>query len=271
VFSPQVKLTNSGPEVKETKSYTNVDNYMPILEALRNFCGELSAESLTYLTGVKRGLTLETIKQFKIFDIKDYKKTKDFLMEHFSMDELKQAGIINSKNRFVFTKNKIVIPVNENSRIVSLRARFFDNGQDNPEQLQSKTYTYPKYESLKGITGRFFNADMLLIMRPGERLYLCEGEFDTMIAGQNGLKAIGLLGVSNYNPEMIKRLRDYDLFILLDNDEPGRKQRYKIADIFRAVADKEAKITNLPEGIKDLTEYFIKHPGQATWNPRTTD
>jgi len=62
---------------------------------------------------------------------------------------------------------------------------------------------------------------------------LCEGEFDTMIAEQNGLNAIGLLGVSNYSKEMIKQLKDFDLIICLDNDEQSKNQAYKIADIFR--------------------------------------
>lgn len=62
---------------------------------------------------------------------------------------------------------------------------------------------------------------------------MCEGEFDTMIAEQNGLNAIGLLGVSNYSKEMIKQLKDFDLIICLDNDEQSKNQAYKIADIFR--------------------------------------
>jgi len=54
-----------------------------------------------------------------------------------------------------------------------------------------------------------------------------------MIAEQNGLNAIGLLGVSNYSKEMIKQLKDFDLIICLDNDEQSKNQAYKIADIFR--------------------------------------
>lgn len=243
--------------IHKSKPEAKREDCAPILKALAEFCGELNTESLKYLTGDKRGLTEETIKQFKIFDIKDYKKTKDFLIKNFEESKLKDVGILDSRNRFAFTKNKIVIPLIEGSKIVSLRARFFDKGIDDPKQLKIRTYTYPKYLSLKGISGRFFNADRLKQTTVGERLYLCEGEFDTMIAEQNGLAAIGLLGVSNYSKEMVEQLKDFDLIICLDNDEQSKKQAYKIADFFREVASKEASINNLPTGLKDLTEYFI--------------
>ena len=238
------------PEIFNPKPYT------PIYKALKEFCGEPTEETIKYLIGDKRGLTEETIKRFKIFDIKDYKKTKEFLIKSFDFGDLREISLIDSKNRFVFTKNKIIIPLIEDGKIVCLRARFFDKGIAEPRQITT-TYSYPKYLSLKGISGRFYNTDRLKDIKAGERLYLCEGEFDTMIAEQNGLKSIGLLGVSNYNKQMIKRLRDFDLVICLDNDEPSKKQAYKIADLFRAVAKREAKINNLPKGIKDITEYFI--------------
>jgi len=144
--------------------FINDNQNIPILEALREFSsrsGELTEESFKYLTRSKRGLTEETIKQFKIFDIKDYKESKTFLVKNFKESKLKDVGLLDSINRFAFTKNKIVIPIIENNKIVSLRARFFDKGIDDPKQLMIRTYTYPKYQSLKGISGRFFNADRL--------------------------------------------------------------------------------------------------------------
>jgi DNA primase len=110
---------------------------------------------------------------------------------------------------------------------------------------------------LRGISGRLYNADKLKDVKAGERVYLCEGEFDTMIAEQNGLKAVGLLGISNYNEQTIKRLADYDLVICFDNEEQAKKQAHKIADKFKRATKRDAKINNLPNGIKDITEYFI--------------
>lgn len=249
-------IITADDEEREPTAF-NPKPYTPILEALAEFCGEPTDETIKYLTGDKRGLTEETIKRFRIFDIKDYKKTKDFLIKGFSIDDLKKVGLIETKtNRFAFTKNKIVIPLIEDEEIICLRARFFDKGTAEPKQITT-TYSYPKYKSLQGISGRFYNADRLKDIKAGERVYLCEGEFDTMIAEQNELKTIGLLGVSNYSDKMIKQLKDFDLVICLDNDEPAKKQAYKIADAFKKTTKRDAKINILPDGIKDITELFI--------------
>jgi len=259
-------------EVEQKAKESNTGNFTPIYEALRGLCGDLSAESLAYLTGDKRGLTLETIKQFKIFDIQDYKKARECLLLAYGQDKLKEAGLFFSNNRFVFTKHKIITPLIENGVIVNLRGRFFDKGNDNPDLINAP-YPYGKYESLAGrsITGKFFNADILKTMKPGEPVYLCEGEFDTMIAVQSGVKAIGLLGTGLYSPDMLTRLRDFDLILLLDNDEPGRKLTDTIARDFNKLIGKPVRVPKLPEGYKDLTEFKIKHPGpiKITWKPWT--
>lgn len=235
-----------------------------IFEALKNFCGDLSADSFEYLTGKKRGLKPETIKQFGIFDIKDYKKTKTFLLDNFSIEDLKTLLLLDSRNRFAFTKNKIVIPIIEDGKIITLRGRFFDNGLDNPDQLATPTYTYPKYKSMFIGGGHFFNADILKGMKQGEKVFLSEGEFDAMILTQSGYKAIGLMGVSSYTEAMIKRLKGFELILCLDSDERGKREAQKIADIYsKATGAKVVKYFNL-EGAKDITELYLKrHNGEV--------
>ncbi len=242
---------------KKSKKKSQPD-YSRLYEALQGFSKGISEKVLKYLTGPNRGLTRETINKFKIFEIKDYKKTKSFLLNEFSKEELKSAGLLTANNRFVFTKNRIVIPIIDNGKTVTLTARFFDNGITDPEQLKITTYTYPKYKNLPGIADRLFNTDTLQQASPGDKVFLCEGPFDTMIAEQNGLTAVGLLGLNNCNKTILRRLKDYELFICMDNHTEGNKQSYVIADTFREVAKKEAKINKLKPGIKDLTEYFTQ-------------
>lgn len=228
-----------------------------IYEALKEFCGDLDAESLTYLTGDKRGLTPETIKKFNIFSIKDYKKTKEFLLKRFDLKELRELVLFESRlNRFSFIKNKIIIPVIKDGRIIALRGRYLSNGQDDPSIVKT-TYSYPKYKSTAGVADQLFNADILKRLRKRERVYLAEGEFDTMILDQHGKKAVGLLGVSNYSNETIKQLNDFDLVIAFDNDERGRAEALKVSNIFYKQTGREVIREKLPDGIKDITELFI--------------
>ena len=229
-----------------------------IYRALKEFCGELDPKSQTYLTSQSRGLTDETIKKFGIFSIKDYKKAKEFLLSKFKLETLQDLVLINRRqNRFMFSMHPIIIPVIEDGKIKAIRGRFFYKGFSDPDVF-TKTYTYGKYQSTTGVANRLFNGDILKTLKKGERVYLCEGEFDTMILEQYGKHAVGVLGVSNYEDETIKRLNDFDLVIAFDSDERGRKEALKISNIFYKQTGREVIREKLPEGIKDITELIVK-------------
>jgi len=254
-----VELTRKGLEspkragTQKTQPKLNPDI---VFRALKEFCGELDQESRAYLTGQSRGLTDDTIKQFSIFSItEDYIKAREFLINKFFLEGLKELVLFDSKNRFHFSKHKTIIPLIENGKITALRGRYFYKGQTNPEE--NKHFFLGKYQSTAGVGGKLFNADILKTLKKGERVYLCEGEFDTMVLQQHGHNAVGVLGVGNYNDETIKRLNDFDLIVAFDNTGGSRKQAEKISNIFykqtRRIADRE----KLPDGIKDITELFI--------------
>jgi len=234
-------------------------SYKPddIFRALKEFCGELDQESQTYLTSESRGLTKETIKHFQFFSIKDYKKTKDFLLKKFKLEALQDLVLINRKqNRFLFINHKIIIPVIEDGKTVAIRGRYFNKGFSDPAVFKN-TFSFGKYQSTAGVANRLFNGDSLKTLKKGDRVYLCEGEFDTMILHQHGKHAVGVLGVSNYNDKTIKRLNNFDLIIAFDNDEQGKKEALKISNLFYKQTGREVIREKLPEGIKDITELFI--------------
>ena len=79
-----------------------------------------------------------------------------------------------------------------------------------------------------------------------------------MILEQYGKHAVGVLGVSNYEDETIKRLNDFDLVIAFDSDEQGRREALKISNIFYKQTGREVIREKLPEGIKDITELIVK-------------
>jgi DNA primase len=247
-----------GVEKQLKRHQSNPDT---IYRALKEFCGELLPEHKTYLTSESRGLTDETIKKFGIFSIKDYKKTKEFLLSKFKLETLQDLVLFNRKqNKFLFTQHKIIIPVIENGKIKAIRGRYFYKGFSNPDALKLAG-VYGKYNSTAGVANTLFNGDILKTLKKGERVYLCEGEFDTMILEQYGKHAVGVLGAGNYDEQLIKRLNDFDLVIAFDNKnyEPqSYKHALKISNIFFKQTGREVIREELPEGIKDITELIIK-------------
>jgi len=232
-----------------------------VFRALMEFCGELNPACREYLTSQSRGLTNDTIKQFNIFSItEDYKKARQFLINKFLLEDLQRLVLFSGNkgkqpkqgtNRFLFSRHKIIIPLIENGKITALRGRYFYKGQTEPG------YHFGKYHSTAGVADKLFNADILKTLKKGDRVYLCEGEFDTMILQQNGHNAVGVFGLNLYNDETIKRLNDFDLMVAFDNDERGRKEGEKISNIFYKQTKREADREKLPAGIKDITELFI--------------
>lgn len=224
--------------------------YSDIYEELCFICGGLDQESRAYLTGATRGLTEDTLSRFLLFSVSDYQKINQHLKGKFSRDELQKAGVINDKDNLMFWKHKIIIPFLSGGRIVYLRGRYLENGNAKPPDGDNKML------GLKGqTTKRLFNADRLTALEKGDKVYLVEGEFDTMILDQHGYNAVGILGTTSFNHEAIELFKGLDVVLCLDNDEAGERATQELAKMFllkgQGVSGKQ-----LPDGIKDITDYF---------------
>jgi DNA primase catalytic core len=215
-----------------------------IYKALLDFCGELDETSRAYLMGATRGLIKETIARFKLFCIKDYTATNKFMQKKFSLEALKEAGLVSEAGNLIFYQHKIIIPFIESNRIIFLQARRMDDQQ-------------PKYMHLKKRSVPLFNAEILKSLAKGEKVYLCEGVFDAMMLDQAGFKATAILGVNNFKPEMAGLYGGLDIVLCLDNDESGRRRTQTIANIF-LTQGQSVKRKLLPDGVKDITEWYIK-------------
>ena len=214
-----------------------------IYEALGGYCKGLSKEAYNYLTGPQRGLTKETLRRFKLFSINDYQATNEFMKRSFTREQLNEAGLISDTGNLIFYQHKIIIPFIESGRIIFLQGRRTDN-------------QHPKYMHLKRPVP-LFNTDTLQNLTKGERVYICEGVFDAMMLEQNGFKAVAILGVNNFKPDMAELFSGLDVVLCLDNDEQGKQATQALARIFLSQGQ-SVKTKTLPEGIKDITEYYIK-------------
>ena len=80
--------------------------------------------------------------------------------------------------------------------------------------------TGPKYLSMPDDPPRLFNA--LALHRPGRRIAIFEGEFDTMTAHQAGVTAVGVPGATAWRPEMGRCFAGYDeVLMAADADDSG--------------------------------------------------
>jgi DNA primase len=244
-YPPQVAEQFAKSEILKIRSVTQ----KKIFRALYEYClsyTQTYAPFWDYLQGPQRKLTRETIITSKLFVTPPY--VIEYLIANYSHDELFISGLFNRKGGFVFTSHRLIIPYLENGEIVYLRGRILPIEETNPPA------TISKYISLSNFSGtlsskRFYNSDVLQTKTNENSLVITEGEFDCMIAAQNGIRAIGIPGTGNFPTAEINTLSGNKIFLCFDNDDAGSAAIEKIAPLFPYPV-KQIKLHNA----KDLTE-----------------
>lgn len=225
--------------------YDRIQYQKLIFEELEKYCNGIDEECYKYLTGPERGLNAEIIKKAKLFSIKNVNNTVRFLLRNFSKDQLRIAGLFNEKGNFVFSYHKLIIPYIKNGEIVYLRGRKMNNNDERFKYIGLSNFA----ENLTA--RRLYNEDILKELNKGNELLLCEGEFDTLRSLQEGIPAAGIPGVNNFPNDISEQLREFNLYLALDNDEAGDNGVKKIAQII----GRKINVIKLIKH-KDLTEYF---------------
>jgi len=227
-----------------------------IFEALYDkFKDDWDPNALLYLTE-RRGLSMDTLRKFKVFCLNDYDGVVSFLRHSFSKERLFASGLINEKGNLVFYRHRILIPYLFHTKIVYMRGRAWFRGS---EKCDGSKYIGLRNDALR-VNGarRLFNLDTIENMINGQTLYVTEGEFDAMAVEQVGYKAVGVPGANNL-PEARKlhRLKGFNIVMLADNDQPGMELCGRVAG-----AMKEFGVTVhrkvLPDGCKDMNEFLVQ-------------
>lgn len=109
----------------------------------------------------------------------------------------------------------------------------------------------PKYQCEPGSNlDHIFNPEQIT----ADAVYICEGEFDAMVATRNAFNACSLPGgAGSFKPEFVRYFaRIRDVFLTLDADEGGFTGMKKIKELMPA----QAIPVRLPDGM-DVTDFFV--------------
>lgn len=235
IMENEGKLTKHDAELntKEAIKENRIVIRQNIYESLYRFCISkgFSKKATEYLTGSERNLKSETIARFKIFEIHSLNDTMKFLRKKFTYNELELSGLFSSKEFFVFTFHRIIIPYIEHNKINYLRGRYWIEGKTKPENHFGKYIGL--VNTFGGLTSkRLFNIDLIKHLEPNSDLYISEGEFDSMILNQFDYKSIGIPGVTNFTENHIALLKNFNINLCFDNDSAGEKAVKEIAKLF---------------------------------------
>lgn len=109
-----------------------------------------------------------------------------------------------------------------------------------------------KYSYDKGSKTTLFNTD---VIDGNEVIFITEGEIDAIRLSQEGLAAVcSTGGAGTFRKEWEKFFSGKEVYIIYDNDEPGQIGASKVQEVIPHAVN-----ITLPEGFKDVCDYFLEH------------
>jgi DNA primase len=264
-LSPQiVKIEAKNDHVKEQKDFT------PVYTHLLKKC-PLAGKAKDYV--LKRKLNLKILEGLNFGYINDSKETyfdiQNSMLKHFTLQDLKEAGLFNENGKFKGYFDSIIIPYTSNNQIKTLQFRYLGNDE--------KT---AKYRFLSNrIKPCFLLDDSIEIIKKSKiqnvktSCIITEGVFDCISSIQyfpelEQFKGTFLTGfalssasdtniLSENNLASIVTLSD-QILLCFDNDEAGDRATKAIySKLIQAGMEKSKILRWIPENVKDLNEFFI--------------
>jgi len=138
-------------------------------------------------------------------------------------------------------QGSLAIPyITTNNDIVGIKYRWLDDRK-------------PKYTSSLGFEARrIFNP--FILTRKYRKIYITEGEFDTIVLRQLGVPAVAIPGANAWSAASSRALRNRRLVILADGDDSG--EGYKLGkQITKDVED--SSIILMKD--TDVNQYYLDH------------
>ncbi len=93
-----------------------------------------------------------------------------------------------------------------------------------------------------------------------ERIYICEGEWDTVLLRKHGYNAFTAGGTNSLRKEHAYLFDDKEVVICYDNDDAGIAAAHQLSKELTPYA-KEVKILYIPVPDGDITDYFMDYGG----------
>jgi len=112
-------------------------------------------------------------------------------------------------------------------------------------------YKGPKYTYDTGGKAQLYGQQNL---KKSDRFVITEGEMDCLVLNSHQIPAVSSTGGANtFFPEWVELLKDKEVTICFDNDEPGGKGMARMYKLFP-----NAKFVFVPEDskVKDISDYF---------------
>ena len=177
------------------------------------------------------------------------------MIARFGLDALVELGIYakgdakkgDGRPYFVFKRHRLLFP-------------FFWKGE--PVDLQGRDWEADakgdRFRNTASANPLPYNADALATAKAtGKPVFICEGATDTLALAQSGRLAVGIVGTGGFKAAWLPYFEGVPVYLALDADEAGQRAALAIAKTFTAAGHRPPKVVRLPDGVKDVNQYFL--------------
>ena len=196
---------------------------------------------------------------------------RSFLFEErlLSPEALKVCQIVSTEQsvcmarvgRGVFDGPSLIFPYfDQEGRLVSVQSRYL--GKKRPESSfdmnkvsldEAKPKEIPRFKFAPGSHRMIYGLDRLKDYPPGEPLLITEGPSDCWTALTLGIHAIAIPSATLFDRRFQGLLAGRNLHVFPDQDEAGLSLYFELKKALPSLVYHQ-----LPEGCKDLSEYYLK-------------
>ena len=198
----------------------------------------------------EKGVELATQDRFGLRFLDDWKTASRELRDRFGVETLQKVGIMGKQKDgapyFVFAKHRLLFPFYWKGEPVDVQGRDVE-AADKGDRFRNTTGANPiPYNA----------ADLLRARETGSPVFLCEGATDTLALAQSGRLVVGIVGTGGFKRAWLDAFEGLDVYLALDNDDPGRIAAKTITKAFLDAGHRAPKVVKLPEGVKDVNQFF---------------
>lgn len=194
-----------------------------------------------------------------------------FLFEErlLSSEALKVCQIVSTEQsvcmarvgRGVFDGPSLIFPYfDQEGRLVSVQSRYLgkkksesSSDMDKVSLDEAKPKEIPRFKFAPGSHRMIYGLDRLKDYPPGEPLLITEGPSDCWTALTLGIHAIAIPSATLFDRRFQGLLAGRNLHIFPDQDEAGLSLYFELKKALPSLVYHQ-----LPEGCKDLSEYYLK-------------
>ncbi|WDM85669.1 DNA primase [Ehrlichia sp. JZT12] len=210
------------------KNVNNKVSLNPILEVATLWFEKQLYSNLVAVEYIKhRKITNDIIKKFRLGYAPVYGLSKYLLSQGFNVDDIKDAGLLNSQNQDYFY-NRVIFPIcNSSGSVIGFGGRSIVDTQ-NPKYLNSKgTVYFQKRENL------YASHFAVREARKQGKIIVVEGYMDVLMLHQVGISnAVGLLGTSMTTEHLIYLWGiTSEIIVWMDGDVAGKMASVKTASL----------------------------------------